>query len=60
MLKLPIGYDLFGDIIRRKLDLVDKTLFIKEVIDDELTQVVVIIRPRRFGKSLRSTVQMKD
>ncbi len=35
--------------------LVDKTLFIKEVIDDK-TQVKLIIRPRRFGKTLNMSM----
>ena len=49
---LPIGYDNFGDLIEKKLDFVDKTLFIKEVLDKVETQVSVISRPRRFGKTL--------
>jgi hypothetical protein len=51
MLRLPIGYDNFAEIIRHKLDIVDKSLFIKDVIDDT-AKVIVITRPRRFGKSL--------
>ncbi len=35
--------------------LVDKTLFIKELIDDK-TQVKLIIRPRRFGKTLNMSM----
>jgi len=49
---LPIGYDDFGKITEKKLNLVDKSLFIKELLDDEKTEVVVITRPRRFGKTL--------
>jgi len=49
---LPIGYDNFSSIIEKKLDFIDKTLFIKELLDNEKTQVAVIIRPRRFGKTL--------
>jgi hypothetical protein len=51
MLRLPIGYDNFAEIIRHNLDIVDKSLFIKDVIDDT-AKVIVITRPRRFGKSL--------
>jgi hypothetical protein len=51
MLRLPIGYDNFAEIIRHKLDIVDKSLFIRDVIDDT-AKVIVITRPRRFGKSL--------
>lgn len=52
MMQLPIGYDDFRTIVDKKLDLVDKSLFIKEVLDDRTTQVAVITRPRRFGKTL--------
>ena len=51
-MKLPLGYDNFKDIIDKKLDFVDKTLWIKEILDDDATQVAVITRPRRFGKTL--------
>lgn len=51
-MNLPVGYDNFGKVIENKLDFVDKSLFIKEVIDDTSTEVAVIIRPRRFGKTL--------
>ncbi|MCK4608013.1 MAG: AAA family ATPase [Gammaproteobacteria bacterium] len=52
MLKLPIGYDNFGELVKRKIHFVDKTLFIKELIDDESTKILLITRPRRFGKTL--------
>src|SRR5277367_2738794 len=51
-MQLPIGYDDFAEIIDKKLDFVDKTLFIREVIDEISTKVMVITRPRRFGKTL--------
>src|SRR5437868_2900020 len=51
VLNLPIGADQFGKIIRKKLDVVDKSLFIQEVIDDP-SEVILITRPRRFGKTL--------
>ena len=51
MLRLPIGYDNFYEIIHKKFDFVDKSLFIKEVFDDS-AQVALILRPRRFGKTL--------
>lgn len=51
-MNLPVGYDNFGKVIENKLDFVDKSLFIKEIIDDVSTEVAVIIRPRRFGKTL--------
>lgn len=49
---LPVGMENFGKIIQKKLDFVDKSLFIKEILDDKGTEVVVITRPRRFGKTL--------
>src|SRR6202021_1029791 len=55
MLHLPIGYDDFGKIIEKKLYFVDKTLFIKEFIDDD-AEVILITRPRRFGKTLMMSV----
>jgi Predicted AAA-ATPase/PD-(D/E)XK nuclease superfamily len=51
-MRLPIGYDNFRDLIDKKLDFVDKTLFIKEVLDRISVQVSLIARPRRFGKTL--------
>ena len=55
-MKLPIGYDNFRKIIDKKLDFVDKSLFIKEVIDDRETKIAVITRPRRFGKTLNMSM----
>jgi hypothetical protein len=51
-MQLPVGYDNFGDIIEKKLDLVDKSLFIQEVMNGQSIQAAVIVRPRRFGKTL--------
>src|SRR5271163_3093348 len=48
---LPIGYDDFGAIRQKQLNFVDKSLFIQEVLEDDITQVSVITRPRRFGKT---------
>ncbi len=52
LLKLPIGYDDFGEIREKKLHFVDKSLFIKELLDETVKKVIVITRPRRFGKTL--------
>jgi len=49
---LPIGYDNFRELIDNQLDFVDKSLFIKDLIDDRAAKVAVITRPRRFGKTL--------
>lgn len=50
-MRLPIGYSDFGAIVRGNMTFVDKTLFIKEIFDST-PQVSVIVRPRRFGKTL--------
>jgi hypothetical protein len=50
-MRLPIGYDNFQEVVEKKLDFIDKTLFIKAVLDDDVTKVAVITRPRRFGKT---------
>ena len=50
--KLPMGCEDFRILIDKKLLFVDKTLLIKELIDDDGTTVSLITRPRRFGKTL--------
>lgn len=54
-LRLPVGQDIFSKIIEQKLDLIDKTLFIKDIFDD-MADVILITRPRRFGKTLNLTM----
>ncbi len=51
-MQLPLGYDDFKKIRDKQLDWVDKSLFIQEILDDKATEVAVITRPRRFGKTL--------
>jgi len=48
---IPIGVSDFGVLIKNGGYFVDKSLFIKEIIDDFST-VKLITRPRRFGKTL--------
>ena len=50
--KLPMGCEDFRTLIDKKLLFVDKTLLIKDLIDDDGTPVSLITRPRRFGKTL--------
>jgi len=50
-MRLPIGYSDFGKILEKNLDFVDKSLLIKEIIEDN-AEVLLITRPRRFGKTL--------
>jgi hypothetical protein len=51
MKKLPIGVSDFKDMITGNYYYVDKTLFIKEIIDSG-DKILLIPRPRRFGKTL--------
>lgn len=48
---LPIGVDSFREIIEKGYYYVDKTMFIKELLDMK-GEVTLLTRPRRFGKSL--------
>lgn len=48
---LPIGIDDFEKLITRGYYLVDKTLFIKDLLDNK-ADVNLFTRPRRFGKTL--------
>lgn len=52
------GRDLFSSIIEGNYYFVDKTPFIKTVFVDDGTQVLLLARPRRFGKTL--TLSMFD
>lgn len=49
--RLPVGVSDFGKLIRRHYVFVDKSLMIREVIQDG-AEVTLITRPRRFGKTL--------
>ncbi|MCX5924977.1 MAG: AAA family ATPase, partial [Candidatus Dependentiae bacterium] len=52
MLKaLPIGIDDFKELILGDYYFVDKSLFIKDVIESK-AKATLIPRPRRFGKTL--------
>ncbi len=48
---LPVGVENFEDIIRSGYCYVDKTMFIKELLDLK-GKVNLFLRPRRFGKTL--------
>lgn len=55
MKRQPIGVDDFKHIVDNDLFFVDKTLFIKDIIDNG-SQVILITRPRRFGKTLNMSL----
>ena len=50
-MKLPVGVSDFQDLIQGGYLFADKSPFIKEVIDNG-AKVILITRPRRFGKTL--------
>jgi hypothetical protein len=54
-MKLPIGISDFKELIEGKYHFADKTLLIKEIIDDG-AKVLLITRPRRFGKTLNMSM----
>lgn len=51
-LKLPLGLDDFRQVRELGLTYVDKTHLVRELLDMPGAQVVLLPRPRRFGKSL--------
>jgi hypothetical protein len=51
LIRLPIGISDFQKLITGKYQFADKTLLIKDIIDDG-AGVILITRPRRFGKTL--------
>jgi hypothetical protein len=51
LIRLPIGISDFQKLIIGKYQFADKTLFIKDIINDG-ADVILITRPRRFGKTL--------
>ena len=52
---LPVGHSYFDGLIERGLYYVDKTLFIRDIIDNSAA-VTLCTRPRRFGKTLNQTM----
>ena len=52
MLKsIGIGSELFHKLIENNCYYVDKTAFIRTVFDENKADVMLITRPRRFGKT---------
>ena len=51
MKKLPIGIDDFKKLIEKNAYYIDKTKYIEKILDD-ISEVKLFIRPRRFGKTL--------
>ena len=55
MKKLPIGISDFKEIRIQNYYFVDKSLFIKEIIEEN-AEVILLPRPRRFGKTLNLSI----
>src|SRR5438552_6839325 len=57
MRKIPIGVDDFSNLVDKSQNylFVDKTLMIKELLDSG-TKVSLIVRPRRWGKTLNMSM----
>ena len=51
MKKLGIGYENYKEFIDQNLYYVDKTLLVRDVLE-EGRKVTLLTRPRRFGKTL--------
>lgn len=51
-MKIPIGVDDFRKLREQGLEYVDKSHLISELIDQEGATVILLPRPRRFGKTL--------
>lgn len=54
-IKLPVGIESFEEIRKYGYYYVDKTLLIKQVLE-EGSKVKLFIRPRRFGKTLNMSM----
>lgn len=52
---IPIGIEDFKEIIETDYYYVDKTMFIKDIIDNR-SKVMLYTRPRRFGKTLNMSM----
>jgi hypothetical protein len=54
--RIPIGIDDFDNLIRENYYFADKSLFIKSVMEAEDAKIILLPRPRRFGKSLNMSM----
>lgn len=55
-MKFIVGVDNFGEAVEQKFDFIDKTLLVKEILDNAATKATVITRPRRFGKTFNMSM----
>ena len=60
-MELPVGIDNFQELLTYRTPngepylFVDKSLFIKDILNDS-AKVILITRPRRFGKTLNMSM----
>nr|WP_242866451.1 AAA family ATPase [Clostridium acetireducens] len=52
---MPIVISNFKEIIENNYYHIDKTLLIKEILDDG-SKVILLTRPRRFGKTINMSM----
>ena len=51
-LPLPYGKDVYSELKNNGCYFVDKTHYLKDIIDEDESNVMIFTRPRRFGKTL--------
>ena len=51
-----MGIDDFDNLIRDNYYFIDKSLLIKDIVEDETSKIILLPRPRRFGKSLNMSM----
>lgn len=56
MKRIPLGIDDFDKLIREEYYFADKSLLIKDIIESESAETLLLPRPRRFGKSLNMSM----
>lgn len=54
-MKLPIGIANFKKLIHGEYKFIDKSLFIKDIVENG-SEVILITRPRRFGKTMNMSM----
>lgn len=54
--RIPIGIDDFDKLIRENYYFADKSLLMKEIMESESSETILLPRPRRFGKSLNMSM----
>ncbi len=50
--RINVGAEVFNELVESNSFYIDKTIFIKNIFEDNTSKVILITRPRRFGKTL--------